>query len=361
MTTSVQCRARACLVACLLALLLAGCAARAPHLIAGDHGGILDAPLQQGDYSEGNSAAWLGFLLKASVNGYAQDVVTARYVTPKAEVLAERTRFEHSELSVLWIGHSTFLIRIGGVTILTDPVFSNAAAPLQLGGPQRYAPPALDIDELPPVDAIVVSHNHYDHLDDTSLARLARRFPMASLVLPKGNEMHGAMAGFRETVGAEPGQTVTVAGVKILALPAYHETSRFGIDADQTRALGYYLRAGRAGSVYFAGDTAYGPVFKQIRAAYGAPDVALVPIGAYEPHEATRYVHASPEEAMRVAGDLGAKVAIGMHWGTFPLSGEPVFEPARRFLRAGHAGGPKPMVMRIGGYQDLSAFRGGRY
>ena len=344
-------------MACLLPLFISGCAGRSEHhLISGDHGAIVDAPLQHGDYSEGNSAAWLGFLLTASVNGYAQDVVTAKYVAPKAEALAARARFERSELSVLWIGHSTFLVRIGGVTILTDPVFSNAAAPLQLGGPQRYAPPALEIDELPPVDVVVVSHNHYDHLDDTSLARLARRFPLAKLILPKGNEAHGVLAGFAGTVGAIPGQAVTVAGLRLIALPAYHETSRFGIDADQTRALGYYLKAGRAG-VYFAGDTAYGPLFKQIRSAYGAPDVALVPIGAYEPHKETRFVHTSPEEAMRVASDLGAKVAVGMHWGTFPLSGEPVFEPARRFLRSGRNGGPKPVVLRIGGYLDLSAYR----
>ncbi len=349
------------LATCLFAaLLLTGCASRqSREVVAGDHGSIVVEALQSGSYSEGNSAAWLQFLIKASYNGYAQDVVTAHYVLPKAEVLAGRNRLDHCDLCVLWIGHSTFLIRIGGLTILTDPVFSQTASPLEISGPRRYVPPALEIDELPRVDVILISHNHYDHLDDASLAKLGTRFPEAALLLPRGNEDHGRAAGFHGTLGIDVGESLTVAGVRLLALPAYHDTSRFGLDAYQTRALGYSLRAARGGSIYFAGDTGYGPVFKQIRRAYGAHDVALVPIGAYEPHKETRAVHVSPEEALQVATDIGAKLAIGMHWGTFPLSGEPVFEPARRFMRARRPGGVRPLALRIGGSMNLDAYRSG--
>ena len=120
--------------------------------------------------------------------------------------------------------------------------------------------------------------------------------------------------------------------LEITALPAYHETSRMGFDAHQTLALGWSIRRlGGGPSIYFAGDTAYGPVFKQIRQNFGAHEFVFVPIGAYEPREEVRHVHASPEEAAKIAAELGASTAIGMHWGTFPLSDEPVMEPAERF------------------------------
>jgi L-ascorbate metabolism protein UlaG (beta-lactamase superfamily) len=130
------------------------------------------------------------------------------------------------------------------------------------------------------------------------------------------------------------------------------------LDAHQTQAIGYSLRATSGGSIYFAGDTAYGPMFKKFRAAFGAHDVALVPIGAYEPRKEVRFIHASPEEGLRIATDIGAQIAVGMHWGTFPLSGEPVFEPAQRFMRAARLDGTRPVALRIGGYLDLTAYRG---
>lgn len=338
--------------------MLAGCASHAERqTIYGQYGQFDVEPLPSGAYTEGNSAGWLEFLLKASLNGYSQRVTLSRLVAPRAEVLDGLTHLQRTPMGVLWIGHSTFLIRIGGVTILTDPVFSAAAAPLQAGGPQRYAPPALEIAELPHIDAILVSHNHYDHLDDGSLARLGQRFPDAKLLLPAGNELHGLLAGFAKTVPVIAGQAVTVAGVRIVVLPAYHETSRYGFDAHQTEALGYSLRAAAGGSIYFAGDTAYGPMFKQFRAAFGAHDVALVPIGAYEPRKEVRFIHASPEEGLRIATDVGARVAVGMHWGTFPLSEEPVLEPARRFMRAAGQRGARPVALRIGGYLNLSPYR----
>jgi len=339
---------------------LAGCASQPRHqFISGEHGLIDIAPLPSGAYTEGNSAAWLQFLLKASFNGYSQKVTLPRLVAPPAEVRAGLAQLQRTPMGVLWIGHSTFLIRIGGITILTDPVFSAAAAPLQAGGPQRYAPPALEIAELPHIDVILVSHNHYDHLDDGSLARLGQRFPDAKLLLPAGNELHGLLAGLTKTLPVIAGQVVNVAGVRITALPAYHETSRYGLDAHQTEALGYSLRASGGGSIYFAGDTAYGPMFKKFRAAFGDHDAALVPIGAYEPRKEVRFIHASPEEGLRIATDVGAKIAVGMHWGTFPLSQEPVLEPARRFMRAARQGSARPVALRIGGYLNLAPYRQG--
>jgi N-acyl-phosphatidylethanolamine-hydrolysing phospholipase D len=325
-------------------------------MVVGDMGAILVEPPQKGTYSEGASLAWLEFLVKASFNGYAQDA-SLSHVLPKSRVHAGLKQLMATRYGALWIGHATFLLRVGGLTILTDPVFSEVASPLSFSGPRRYAPPALDIAELPAVDAIIISHNHYDHMDEPSLADLARRFPDAALLLPKGNEDIGRATGFRRTRGLESGESVSFSGLRLLALPAYHETSRGGLDAHQTHALSFSLRSTDGAALFFAGDTAYGPVFRQITKAYGPHEVALVPIGAYEPREEVAHVHASPEEALQIARELGARIAIGMHWGTFPLSDEPLLEPAQRFARAGRKSPIKAAPLRIGDSVLLDRYR----
>lgn len=337
-------------VICLAAAVaLAGCASFSPAEIdAGALGVVATEPPQRGTYNEGGSGDWLEFVMKAAADGYAKADVSKKYVLDKPAVLAGVSQLMQARSGALWIGHSTFLVRIGGRTILTDPVFSERASPVGFSGPKRYFAAALAISELPPIDAVVVSHNHYDHFDVTSLSELGARFPKAALLIPKGNRRFVQQSGFRHIHEVEAGQHVTVGGIKLLALPAYHQTSRSGFDAFETRALGYSMRSVGGSSIYFAGDTAYGPVFAQIRRTFGRHDLALVPIGDYAPPEQVRHVHATPEEAIHIAADLGAKAAIGMHWGTFPLSDVPVFEPPQRFLRAGRHGQVQPVVLRIG-------------
>jgi L-ascorbate metabolism protein UlaG (beta-lactamase superfamily) len=317
------------------AVLAGGCAMPPPKEIhAGALGVIPASPPQRGTYQEGASVEWLKFVVTAAFDGYSDpDQVPGWQALPKHKVRAQLHRLMASRSGALWIGHSTFLIKTGGMVVLTDPVFSERASLSQTMGPKRYFPPALEIDELPCVDVIVISHNHYDHLDTHSLKALAERFPKARVLVPVGNEKYAARSGFTHVRGFAPGQGAKVAGLKFLATPAYHQTSRKGIDAHMTPALGWSIRGGAA-SIFFAGDTAYGPVFRQIRHTYGAHDVALVPIGTYEPPDEVKHVHATPEEAARIASDLGAGVAVAMHWGTFPLSEEPFLEPAQRFLKA---------------------------
>ena len=331
----------------LVPLALAGCATPRPaEIVVGRMGPILVEPPQKGAYTEGASGPWAAFVVKAAFNSYSRpDEFPADLAFPKEKVLRELKRFLAARSGALWIGHATFLIRTNGFTILTDPVFGNSTSPMQAIGPKRYAPPALAIEQLPKIDAILISHNHYDHLDADALKEIAKRHPGASVLLPKGNERLAIKAGFQRVRGYSAGESVTSGSLEITALPAYHETSRIGFDAHETLALGWSIRRlGGGPSMYFAGDTAYGPVFKQIRSNFGPHQYVFVPIGAYEPREEVRHVHASPEEAAKIAQELGASIAIGMHWGTFPLSDEPVMEPAERFKAV-----PGPnRILRIG-------------
>ena len=320
----------------LVALLLAGCAlARPTEIEAGRLGTVkVDAPFK-GTYREGRSLPWAEFVITAALNGYSRaDEFPSELALPEPQVQRELARLMSQPNGALWIGHSTFLIRIKGLTLITDPVFSASASPLEVTGPKRYAPPALEIGKLPRIDAVLITHNHFDHLDERSLAGIAARFPGARILLPRGNEGIARGAGFIRISGLKAGQAVMLGGVQFTAMPAYHETSRMGLDAHRTLAIGWSIRARPGTSVYFAGDTAYGPVFRKIRGLYGAHDVAFVPIGAYEPREEVLHVHASPEESAQIARELGARLAIGMHWGTFPLSSEPIMEPAKRFRAA---------------------------
>ena len=290
-------------------------------------------------------AEYLNFIIRASQNDYSRpDQFPSGLALSPASVRRELARFRASPAAALWIGHSTFLIHVDGLTILTDPIFFDTASPFASSGPRRYAPAALGIDDLPAIDVILISHDHYDHLDVRSLEGLAVRFPRAAVLLPRGNERLATDAGFKTVTGLVPIQSITVSGHRIAAMPAYHETSRTPHRIDGTQALGWAIRSPRGPSLYFTGDTAYGPFFKHIRRSFGAFDVAFVPIGAYAPEAENQHAHVTPEQAAQIAGDLGASVAIAMHWGTFPLSDEPVMEPPRRFKAA--AG--NNVVLRIG-------------
>ena len=341
--------------AAFFSLAVAGCGTQLPKEInAGALGTISVSPPQQGTYQEGASIDWLKFVVISAFDGYSDpEQVSQWQMLPKPGIRAQLHRLMAARSAAMWIGHSTFLIKTGGLIVLTDPMFSERASPSQTLGPRRYFPPALEISELPRVDVILISHNHYDHLDTNSLTQLAARFPKARVLMPAGNEKYALRSGFRHVQGYWPGQRAEVAGLKFRALLAYHQTSRHGIDANTTPALSWSIR-GPSPSIYFAGDTAYGPVFRQIRHTYGPHEVALVPIGDYEPPDEVRHVHASPEEAARIASDLGADVAVGMHWGTFPLSDTPYIEPAKRFLAA-----RSPVARRVLSLGGTIVFRHG--
>ncbi|KEQ53399.1 MBL fold metallo-hydrolase [Sphingobium chlorophenolicum] len=241
-------------------------------------------------------------------------------------------------LRVTMVGHATLLIQTGGVNILTDPVWSDRASPLSFAGPRRVTAPGIAMDDLPPIDAILLSHNHYDHLDIPTLRALqARRNP--PIITPLGNDsiVHRHIPKARVEAGDWFDRFTIAPGVEAHIVPALHWSSRGPGDRRMALWGGFMLRA-KGRLIYFAGDTGYGTgaIFRDLRARFGSPDLAILPIGAYDPRWFMSAQHSDPEEAIQIMLDLDARNALGIHWGTFKLTDEPWEEPAAR-LAAGLA------------------------
>ena len=229
----------------------------------------------------------------------------------------------------LWIGHSTFLINNGDLTILTDPIFSERASPLNFAGPKRLIKPVIKIKDLPEVDVITISHNHYDHLDINSLRKIQKKFPNVKILVPKGDlkllRNYNLNNGFEFLWWEE----ITFDNTKFIFTPAQHWSAR-GL-RDRNKSLwGSWFIKNEDKNIFHAGDTGYSDDFMEIRNRLGAVDFAMIPIGAYDPQWFMSYSHVNPEEALNIAKDLDAKKSIGMHWGTFILTDEPVLEPRER-------------------------------
>ncbi|SEF64002.1 L-ascorbate metabolism protein UlaG, beta-lactamase superfamily [Saccharopolyspora kobensis] len=238
------------------------------------------------------------------------------------------------DTALSWVGHSTYVLRMGGATVLTDPVWSSRIP----GVPRRLTPPGVAFSELPPIDAVVISHNHYDHLDAPTIQRLPRSTPV---LVPVGLGRWFRRRGFTEVVELDWWQSAEVAGLTFDFAPARH-WSRRG-PRDTCRSLwGSWMITGPRHRVYHAGDSGYGPHFAEIGQRYPDIDVAMVPIGAYDPRWFMRPVHMDPEEAVQAVADLGAAHAATMHWGTFVLTREPVVEPLVRVRKAWREAGHDP-------------------
>ena len=245
-------------------------------------------------------------------------------------------RTASSVATATWIGHSTVLLQAGGLNILTDPMFSERAFPVQWAGPRRIMPPALALDALPPVDIVLLSHSHYDHFDKTSVKRLTARHPDAQWVAPCKLGAYLRGFGVGRVVELDWWQSTEIGGARVSATPARHFSARRLGDRNKTLWCGYALEVGGR-RVYFAGDTAYHPEFGAIGERYGAFDLVMMPLGAYEPRWFMHVVHVNPEEAVQACVDLAAPhpshpmpLVLGIHWGTFRLTDEPMDEPPHR-------------------------------
>ena len=239
--------------------------------------------------------------------------------------------------AITFIGHASFMLRLGGRTILTDPVFSERCSPVQWAGPRRVRAPGLALADLPPVDLVLLSHNHYDHMDLPSLRRLhARDAPQ--IVTTLGNARTLARAGVGAAQELDWWDQTQSGGVTITATPARH-FSRRGL-RDQNRSLwaGFMVQAD-GGQMLFAGDSGAGAHWTAIHDRLGAPGVALLPIGAYAPRWLMAPVHMNPEEAVQAHLDLGARRSIGMHFGTFQLTDEAIDAPVTGLAEACRAHG----------------------
>jgi L-ascorbate metabolism protein UlaG (beta-lactamase superfamily) len=232
------------------------------------------------------------------------------------------------ELALTFVNHSTFLLQMDGLNVLTDPVWSQRVSPLRWAGPRRVRAPGVAFERLPPVHLVLVSHSHYDHMDLATLRRLERRFrPLFLTGLGNGRLLRCRGLGRVEELDWWQSFR-TAAGVEVTMTPARHFSRRGLFDTNRSLWGGFLLRDERR-TVYFAGDSAYGPHFAEIGRRFGGVDVALVPIGAYEPRWFMRSNHVNPEEAVRVHLDVGSRQSVAMHFGTFQLTDEPIDEPVR--------------------------------
>lgn len=233
-------------------------------------------------------------------------------------------------LRVTAIGHASLLIQVAGMNILVDPVWAERTSPLRRIGPKRHNPPAVALDDLPPIDAVLVSHNHYDHMDTATLGRLwERHHPV--VVSPLGND--AVIRKDSPAVAVKTGdwwESFPLSDrVSATIVPAYHWSARNLGDRRQALWGGFVLTSPE-GLIYFAGDTGYqdGKIFAEIRARLGVPFVAILPIGAYEPRWFMKTQHTDPAEAVKIALDMNARHLLGVHWGTFELTDEQWDEPA---------------------------------
>jgi L-ascorbate metabolism protein UlaG (beta-lactamase superfamily) len=230
-------------------------------------------------------------------------------------------------VSVTWAGHASWVVRIGGLTVLTDPVWSRRIP----GTPARITPVGVPWSALPPVDAVVISHNHYDHLDAPTLKRLPRG---TALFVPAGLGDWFRRRGFTRVTELDWWEAAELGGVRLDFVPAHHWSRRTLTDGCRSLWGGWVLSDAAGPRIYFAGDTGYGHFFREIGRAHPGIDLALLPIGAYAPRWMLRPAHTDPEEAVQAFLDLGAAAMAPMHWATFLLSSEPPLEPLRRLHAA---------------------------
>jgi N-acyl-phosphatidylethanolamine-hydrolysing phospholipase D len=283
--------------------------------------------------AHGPSWALLKFLWQMRTLAFSPPQLPRR-VADVAMLKANRTRD-----TLTWIGHASFLLQLGGLNVLTDPHLTERASPLPFGAPRRFNPPALEFADLPAIDLVVVSHNHYDHLDLPSVRRIAAEHPRAVFFVPLGLKDWFARAGIASEVHElDWWQHAMHRGLKVHAVPVQHFSGRSATDRNLTLWCGFVLECnGR--KTLFAGDSGYSRDFADIFERFGAMDLALLPIGAYDPRGFMAPVHVDPEEAVRIHQDLHSRQSVAMHWGTFRLTLEPLDEPPARLRAALDAAG----------------------
>jgi N-acyl-phosphatidylethanolamine-hydrolysing phospholipase D len=256
------------------------------------------------------------------------DITVPKYHVIDKKIVKENLEKLKNDDYIAWIGHATFLIKLGETTIITDPVFSNNAGPLVFG-PKRYVQPAIELNEIPNTDVFLLTHNHYDHQDMSTI----RRFPYkdAKVLLPL--KLGKYFKRYKDVNEMDWYDEIQInSDLKITLLPAVHWSKRSLTDTNKT-LWGNFLIEYKNKKIFFACDTGYGNIYKDLGAKYGPIDLSMINIGAYDfrPMFDKSIYHTTPEEALNIAQDLKSKKVLGTHWGTFVLSLEPIMEPPIRF------------------------------
>ncbi len=234
------------------------------------------------------------------------------------------------EPTVTWVGHATLLIQLEGLNILTDPHWGERASPLSWAGPRRLSPPGLAFEDLPKIDVVLISHNHFDHLDLGTVRRLAAAHDPLFLV-PLAMKSWMVDNGIARAEELDWWGGRELGGVRFVCVPAQHFSQRTIWDRDR-RLWASWAVVGKSRRLYFSGDTGYFTQFKEAGDRLGPFDLSAMAIGAYVPAEIMQFVHLTPEQAVQASEDLRSRVMLGIHWGTFDLADEPLDEPPRRML-----------------------------
>ena len=274
------------------------------------------------------------------------------HLVEKSKVLADLEKFKKEDY-IAWIGHATFLIKLGDITIITDPIFSKNAGPL-IFGPDRFTEPALNLNEIPKTDVFLLTHNHYDHLDVSTI----RKFPFKDTKVLAPLKLGKYFKRFKDVNEMDWYDEVLInKDLKITFLPAVHWSKRSLTDTNKS-LWGNFLINYKGKKILFACDTGFGGIYKELGKKYGPIDLTLINIGAYDfrPMFDKSVYHTTPEEALEVAKDLNSKKVLGMHWGTFVLSLEPIMEPRVRFKDSAEKYGFKKddaLIFKVGQISSL--------
>jgi N-acyl-phosphatidylethanolamine-hydrolysing phospholipase D len=263
------------------------------------------------------------------------------YVFPTVAPDAAYLKANRTEATLTWLGHATALVQLGGLNILTDPHLTERASPVGFAGPKRRVPAPLDFASLPHIDVVLISHNHYDHLDDATVRALAaQKSGSPKFLVPLGLKVWFAERGITNVEEMDWWDKTNLGGAALTAhfVPSQHWSSRTPFDRMATLWGGFVIE--HVGyKLWFAGDTGYSKDFADIGARFGPIDMALIPIGAYDPRWFMKSQHIDPFEAVQIFKDVKARRAVGVHWGTFELTDEPLDEPPQKLAQARRAAG----------------------
>lgn len=294
----------------------------------------------------------LGLKRETERTGIISPPYIPNYAVPNAEAIAHPDR---NAIQVTWIGHSTFLVQVAGVNILTDPIWSTRASPVSFVGPKRIAHPGIGFDKLPRIDIVLISHTHYDHLSLSAVRSLGNT---PHYIVPTGVAKWFKRQKITNVSELAWWQKETRGPITVTAVPARHWSKRglFGTDG---AGWGGYMVETPQGQMYFAGDTGYDEnYFKDIGKRFGNIVLSLIPIGAYSPRWFMHRFHVNPPEAIKIHQEVGSHRSIGMHWGTIPLTSEPLAEPPLYLEREAHAAGLSPEAFTVMHIGETRTFRG---